>query len=378
MPNMNLRSPPGAEAPADVVLTHHWLVRHRGGEKVLEALRELCPEAPIYTLLHDPIGTDGRWSGVRASWIDRLPGARRHYPRLLALLALAASRTQLPPARVVLCSDASVAKAMRPAPGSKLICYCHSPMRYVWDERLRAEYVRSIPALLRPAFHASAAIARHVDAAGARRVDVFVANSNFIAERIRRCYGRESRVVYPPVELPTAPSARPRGDFYLFVGHNAPYKRLDLARAACSALGRRLVVIGDGFRPADASDRAEYLGYQRDAAVSEYYERARGLLFPGVEDFGLVPVEAMARGCPVIALGEGGACETVLDGQTGVLFGQASTECLVRAIRTAETMQFCPRTMWSAMQRFGKARFLAEMTRIIEEARSGMGAPTPD
>jgi glycosyltransferase involved in cell wall biosynthesis len=355
------------------VLTHHWLVRVRGGEKVLQALCELGPGAPIYTLIHDAREIGSGWPPVRASLLNRLPGARRHYPKLLALLALAARSIRLPDVDLVLCSDAAVAKAMRPHARSKVVCYCHSPMRYAWDEALRGDYCRTLPLTHITPFMISTAVARRIDAAGARRVNQFVANSRHVAARIRRDYGRDSVVVYPPVDLPAEPALGPREDFYLCVGHHVPYKRLDLAVEACARLGRRLVVIGDGpevkrlrgqARPRAAGE-VSWLGWQQPEAITDCYRRARGLLFPGEEDFGIVPVEAMAHGCPVIAYGVGGATETVVDGQTGVLFEQQDKESLVDAMRRAEATAYDPQRMHDQMQRFSRPRFLAEMGALL-------------
>ncbi|MEP0846151.1 MAG: glycosyltransferase [Phycisphaerae bacterium] len=366
-------SPGETERRCTAILTHHWLVRHRGGEKVLAALRELLPTSPIHTLVYDRRGTGGRWTNVHASWLRFVPGAPAHYPKLLALLAWTAERTRLPPADLVLCSDAAMVKAMRPHGQSKVICYCHSPMRYVWDDELRAVYERTLSPPARALFRWSADVARRVDARGAARVDQFIANSRFVADRIRRWYGREAAVVHPPVDLPPAPHAGPREDYYLFVGHNAPYKRLDLAIEACRRLGRRLVVIGEQTELRSGDHGTKFLGYQPDDVLHEHYRRARGLLFPGVEDFGLIPVEAMANGCPVIALGAGGAVETVSDGTTGVLFQDQTVEGLKAGIERAEAMRFDAPRMHVEMQRFGRQRFLTEMrawiARVLNQRR---------
>ena len=360
------------------VLTHHWLVRLRGGEKVLQALCELLPGAPIYTLIHDPQEICQGWPPVRASILNRLPGVRRYYPKLLALLALAARSMRLPEVDLVVCSDAAVAKAMRPHPRSKVVCYCHSPMRYAWDEQLRRQYCRTLPLTQVVPFLLSTALARRIDAAGARRVDQFVANSRHVAARIRRDYGRDSVVVYPPVDLPAEPSREAREDFYLCVGHHVPYKRLDLAVEACTRLGRRLVVIGEGpevkrlrgqSRPRGQGD-ITWLGWQTPEVIADCYRRTRGLLFPGEEDFGIVPVEAMAHGCPVVAYGVGGATETVSDGVTGVLFGEQHADALIEAMRRVESTAFDPVAMHAAMQRFSRRRFLEEMRGLLRRVRS--------
>jgi glycosyltransferase involved in cell wall biosynthesis len=354
------------------VLTHHWLVRVRGGEKVLQALCELLPGSPIYTLVHDPEGAGLGWPEVHTSFLQRVPGARRHYAKLLPLLVLAAQRMRLPPVDLVVCSDAAMAKAMRPHPRSRVVCYCHSPMRYAWEKPILREYCATLPRLLRVPFRICAGLARRADRRGAGRVDQFVANSQHVAERILRHYGRAAVVVHPPVDLPAAPATGPRENFYLCVGYHAPYKRLDLAIEACRQLGRRLVVIGDGpdvarLRP-HAGPHVEWLGWQGPAAINDHYCRAAGLLFPGEEDFGIVPVEAMAHGCPVVAYGVGGATETVIDGQTGVLFERPAADELVGAIRRRESTAFDPQLMHAHAQRFSKPRFLREMRAVLASA----------
>ncbi len=370
-------------AACSAVLTHHWLVKRRGGERVLEALRELLPRAPIYTLIYDPAGFEPappqapawqRWQPgaveVHTSPLQRLPLARRHYPKLLPLLPAAARAVKLPEVDLVVCSDAAIAKAMTPARGSVVVCYCHSPMRYVWD--LADTYAATLPAALRPLWPALVRSLRRADRRAADRVDCFVANSRHVADRIARHYQRQAEVVHPPVELPPAPATGPREDYYLCVGQHVPYKRLDLAVAACRRLGRRLVVVGEGpdvqrLRP-QADQRLRFVGWLDEARLAEHYRRARALLFPGEEDFGIVPVEAMAHGCPVIAYGVGGATETVVDGRTGLLFEQQTVECLCAALRRFEQMTFDPLVMHAEMQRFGRRRFLSAMRAVLQRA----------
>ena len=354
------------------VLTHHWLVRVRGGEKVLQALGELLPNSPIYTLVHDSVGVGPEWMDIKTSFLQHLPGARRHYPKLLPLLPLAARSMRLPPVDLVVCSDAAIAKAMRPDPGSKVVCYCHSPMRYAWEPTISHEYRETLPRPLRPFWGSMMAYLRRVDYRAARRVDLFVANSNHVAERIRRHYDREAVIIHPPVDLPAEPASRPRDSFYLCIGHHVPYKRLDLAIEACHQMGRQLVVIGDGpdiirFR-SQTNSHVKWLGWQPVEVIEEHYNKATALLFPGEEDFGIVPVEAMAHGCPVIAFGVGGATETVIDGQTGVLFAEQTVDALVTAMQRAEGISFDPTAMHIHTQRFSRPRFLLEMQKVLISA----------
>jgi glycosyltransferase involved in cell wall biosynthesis len=371
------------------VITHHWLVRRRGGERVLDALCELLPDAPIYTLVHDAAGFDtdegGRGvtgRGVRASLLNWLPGASRHYPKLAVLMPLAAALVRLPPCDLVLCSDAALAKAMRPHSRSRVVCYCYSPMRYVWEPEIARTYSQALPWAVRPLWSGARWWLRWADRRAARRVDAFLADSRCVAERIRRCYGRDSVVVYPPVDVPEAadlPGRESRDDYFLCVGHHTPYKRLDLALEACRRRGERLVIIGDGpelerlagvVRSWKDASRAliTFLGFQPDAVVRAHYCRARALLFPGEEDFGIVPVEAMGHGCPVIAYGAGGACETVIDGVTGVLFRPQTAEGVVAGMERAAALRFDAQTLHEQARQFNRRRFLVEMRDALRKA----------
>jgi glycosyltransferase involved in cell wall biosynthesis len=255
-----------------------------------------------------------------------------------------------------------------------VVCYCHSPMRYIWD--LSDTYRASLPAFLRPLWRPLVSRIREADRGAAQRVDQFIANSRHVADRIRRHYNRESIVIHPPVDLPPQPAKGPRGGFYLCVGQHVPYKRLDLAVEACRKLGRKLVVIGEGpdtKRYERLNDpNIELLGWQPSTVISDHYRRARALLFPGEEDFGIVPVEAMAHGCPVIAYGVGGATESVVDGKTGVLFADQTVDCLSVAIERAETMSFDAGAMHKHAQRFGRARFLREMREALTAVLRGV------
>lgn len=364
---------PPPQLAGRVVLTHHWLVRRRGGERVLEALAQLAPGAPIYTLVHDAaLEWEGRSHPVHASCLQRLPGALRHYPRYLPLMPWAARRVRLPAADLVVCSDACLAKAMRPAARSRVICYCHSPMRYVWEPQVSRQYAATLPPGLRAAWPMLCAWLRRVDTAAAARVDLFVANSQHVAGRIRRAYGRDATVIYPPVDVPPVPPAPlPREDFYLCAGHHVAYKRLDLAVDACVALGRRLVVIGDGPEAERLARAAPpgvtWLGHQPVEVLHDAYGRAAGLLFPGEEDFGIVPVEALAHGCPVIAYGVGGAAESVTHGVSGVLFNEQTVEALRAAILLREQLRFDPAALHAQALRFRRAHFQEQMAALMLE-----------
>jgi glycosyltransferase involved in cell wall biosynthesis len=245
---------------------------------------------------------------------------------------------------LVICSDASVVKGAKIPSGAKIVCYCHSPPRYLWD--LQEEYARqasTIGLLGRMVFKASVPYVREFDRRSAQRVDHFIANSRFVQQRIQKCYGRESTVINPPVDLEAfAPSGRAPEDFYLVVSQLVPYKRIDIAVDAFNALGKRLVVIGRGSELEALKRRAgrtiEFLGSQPKEVLQDHYRRCRALIFPGIEDFGITPLEAMASGRPVLAYAAGGVLETVVDGETGFFFHDQTADALANAVRDFEAL----------------------------------------
>src|SRR5690606_21256241 len=280
-----------------VALVHDWLTGMRGGERVLEALIRLWPDAEIFTLLHlrgsvSPLIEE---RPIHTSFIDRLPGASKRYRNLLPLFPAAIERFDLRGFDLVVSSSHCVAKGVRPA-GAPHLCYCHTPMRYVWD--LYDDYFgRGRAALpVRMAMPPIAAWLRRWDRRTASRVDTFVAHSAFIRERIRRCYGRDAVLVHPPVAAERLRHARPRQHFYLIVSALVPYKRIELAIAAFNRLGRPLVIAGSGPELERlrrmARPNVRFTGWLPDDEIADLYERCRAFIFPGVEDFGITAVEA--------------------------------------------------------------------------------------
>jgi glycosyltransferase involved in cell wall biosynthesis len=366
-----------------VVLVHDWLTGMRGGEKCLERLCHRWPEAPLYTLLHaqGSVSATIERRDIHTSFLQRLPQSARYYRYLLPLLPLAA-RWPLPPCDLVVSLSHCVAKAAAPPPGVPHVCYCFTPMRYAWH--MRDAYFGRSPLGRLPARAVGLLLAllRSWDLATAARVTHFVAISRTIRERIAECYGRASTVIYPPVDTDFyTPAPVPRDDYYLVVSAFAPYKRIDLAVAACRQLRRRLVVIGagqDGRRlRALAGPDVSFLGWQPDEVIRDHFRRCRALLFPGEEDFGIVPVEAQACGAPVIAFGRGGAAETIIPPgaaaePTGFLFGEQSAECLAEAITWFENhaADFSPVAARRQAQRFHARRFDDEFTRFLASLRA--------
>lgn len=337
----------------NVALLHYWLTNVRGGEKVLAALAGMYPDADVFTHAYVPEMMNGLLAGhrVHESFISRLPLGRRHPQAYLPLMPAASRSLKLDGYDLIVSSESGPIKGVRKPPSARHVCYCHTPMRYLWD--MYDEYYRSAGLAGKLSMKAFTGYLRREDLRSAESVDAFVANSAFVAERIKRIYGRDSTVVHPPVDVEFFSSAEPRekGDYYLFAGAPVKYKRMDLAEAACRRMGRRLVVAGGGN--------------VTDDELRETYAGARALLFPGVEDFGIVPVEAQAAGTPVIAFGCGGALETVLDGKTGLFFKEQTVESLCNAIEVFESRTWDAAECRANAARFSKARFVEGMQKAI-------------
>jgi glycosyltransferase involved in cell wall biosynthesis len=364
-----------------VAVVHDWLTIPGGSEQVVMELLEMFPAAELFTSVYDPAPWPARITErpVHSSPLGRIPGASRHYPKLLPLMSAAFRAFDLSGFDLVLSSSHACAKNVRTPPHVLHVCYCHTPMRYAWDAGFMDG--EQLPRALRLALPPLLAWLRRQDLAGAAGPDAFVANSAHVAARIRRHYGREAEVVNPPVDVERflALERAPR-DYYLVFGRVVPYKRADLAVAACASLGRRLKVAGDGraleaVRAQAPPASIELLGAVSGELRDELLSGARGLLFPGEEDFGIVPVEAQAAGLPVIAYGVGGACETVLDGRTGVLFAEQSAASLSAAIERFEGLTLQEADVRANARRFGRARFHEEMAAAIERAALRTHAP---
>ena len=369
-----------------VALVHDWLTGMRGGERCLEVFCELFPSADLYTLLHVPGSVSPVIERRRlvTSFLQRLPQVERRYRHYLPLFPAAVRTFDLAGYDLVLSSSHAVAKSVRVPAGSLHVCYCFTPMRYVWD--LYDDYFGPrAGAAARLVMPPVAAWLRRWDRATASGVHHFVAISRFIADRIRRAYGRDSDVIYPPVDVSRFRIEDSPGELYLVVSALTPYKRVDLAVEACNRLGRRLAVVGTG--PEEARLRAlagptvELLGSRDDAAVADLYARCRALLFPPLEDFGITPLEAMAPGRPVIAFSQGGAWETVVppgagEAPTGLFFERQTVESLVEAIRRLESgaVAFDAKALRRRAEAFDRPLF---KERMLAYLRGRIEAPVP-
>ena len=361
-------------------LVHDWLTIPGGSEKVVLELLRLLPGADVYTSVYDPSVWGERLAGhtVHASFLDRVPKATTQYPKLLPLMNAAFESFDLGGYDLVVSSSHSCAKNVLTEPDTLHVCYCHTPMRHAWEPRfLQGE---DLGRVARTAAKALIPGLRRSDLAGASRPDVFVANSTHVANRIRKYYRRDAKVIAPPIEV-DAHLARPRreDDYYLVLGRVVPYKRVDLALAACAQLGRKVKVVGAGrgldAARAHAGPDAEFLGFVPDEELGAVISGARALLFAGEEDFGIVPVEAQAAGVPVIAYGSGGIRDSVVDGETGVLFAQQTSACLADAILAFEALALDERAIRDNARRFGPERFLAQFAELVRSLRPPIGAP---
>ena len=353
-----------------VALVQDWLTGMRGGEKILEVLCELFPDATVFALLHN----EGAMSPtieqmeIKTSFNQHLPMKATKYRKYLPLMPLAIDSIDFSGYDLIISTSAAVAKGAIPKDGAKHICYCNSPMRYVWDQyeeyfgKERAGFVtRSLMALVTPYI-------RRWDVRSCSRVNYFIANSHNVAERISRIYHRTSDVIYPPVSTDQFTVSEIDDGYYLIVSALVPYKRVDLAIEAFNKYGEKLLVVGSGPEREKlekiSNKNIEFLGWQSGESLAKLYTGCRALIFPGVEDFGIVPLEAMASGKPVVAFGEGGALETVVaDGvsPTGIFFYESTVEALNTAIKSLLKMKFDPYAIRRHAEKFDRTIFKQQM-----------------
>jgi glycosyltransferase involved in cell wall biosynthesis len=359
-------------------IVHYWLVNMRGGEKVLEALLEMFPQADIYTHVYNPKAVSPLINRHRifTSRINRLPFARKLYQIYMPLMPNALMDFNLQGYDLVISSEAGPAKGVVPNPNAYHLCYCHSPMRYLWD--MYHEYFRGVNPFVRFFMKRLIPHLRLWDAVSANMADCFIANSGYVAKRIMRYYNRQPAVIYPPVNIEKyLPVERGPKDFYLFFGQLTGYKRADIAIEACVKSGRKLVVAGDGARKKDIKKNEKsalirYIGRVTEEEAAVLFSQAKALLFPGIEDFGIIPVEAQAAGCPVIAFREGGALDTVKENATGIFFDEQTPESLIAAMEHFERNEvtFSRRKVFNDhVHQFSKTAFIARMRKVLEERK---------
>jgi len=361
-----------------VAIVHYWLVNMRGGEKMLEALLEMFPDADIYTHVYNPKAVSALINSHRVvtSRINRLPFANKLYQLYMPLMPNALMDFNLQQYDLVISSEAGPAKGVVPNPNAYHLCYCHSPMRYLWD--MYHEYFRGTNPLVRFFMKRLIPRLRLWDITSANLVDRFVTNSHYVAKRIRRVYNREAEVVYGPaaIEKYLAVKRNP-GGYYLFFGQVTGYKRADIAIKACVKSGKKLIIAGAGVKKKDKNKNIKtglitFKGRVSDDDAAALFAGARALLYPGIEDLGLIPIEAQAAGCPVIAFKEGGALDTVIDGVTGVFFDEQTPESLIAAMERFERdeVTFSSREVFTShVQQFSKTAFSKRMFKVLEERK---------
>ena len=369
-----------AQRPAlRTAVIHEWLTIPGGSEKVVEAILEMLPNAELFTSIVDPercppLLAERR---IHTTFLNRIPGAQQRYTYLMPLMDTAFRSFDLSAFDLVVSSNHASAKNVRVAPGTPHVCYCHTPMRYAWDASFLDN--EPMPSFARHVLPPVTAWLRWVDRRRSAGPDVYAANSTYVAERIARVYGRSSEVIHPPVDVaPLLGVARDPTDAYLIFGRVVPYKRVDLAVEACRRLGRRVIVAGSG-RDLDrvralAGSEAEFTGHVSDAEARELLASSRALLFPGLEDFGMIPVEAQAAGLPVIAYGQGGVRDSVTDGVTGVLYPEPTVESLMAAIERFETMTLDEAALRDNARRFAPERFRARFAALLNGLTESVGA----
>ena len=366
-----------------VAIVHHWFVTRGGGERVAECVASLFPGAEIFTLLAGPAGIPEGLRGrtIHTSFLQRIPGAASHHRHMMPFYPAAAESLDLRGFELVISSDSGPAKGVRVDEGAVHICYCHSPMRYLYDgyEAYRAQ----MGGVVRAVFSATAGRVRRWDERAARSVTCFVANSRYVAERIRRVYGREAEVIYPPIDLELARRVETPGEHYLCAGRLVGYKRTELLVEACARLGRRLRIAGTGPEESRlrrmAGDGVTFLGQLSDDALWQQYAECRALLFAADEDFGMVPLEAQACGRPVICYGAGGSLETVRGngpGATGVYFEEQTVESVMEGIGRLEEREreFRPEVTEAWAAEFATPVFLERMREFVLERVPGAAA----
>ncbi len=356
-----------------VAYVHDWLVTYRGGEKVLEALLELYPDAPIYTLFYSPSEMP---ESIRKrvvyvpKFLNKLKALRK---ALLPWLPAAIEALPLEDYDLIISTSSCVAKGAMVGPYAKHLCYIHSPMRYIWDQR---QYYLSGKRSFSPKeflIHLLSQRLRIWDVCSNSRVDSFLANSSFVAKRVARYYGRSAKVVHPPVELDRfirSNQSIAKGDYFLAAGAFVSYKRFDLAIQACEKLGKRLIIAGSG--PEERALRSlagrhtEIIIQPKAEEWVKLFQEAKAFIFPGVEDFGITAIEALAAGTPLIALKAGGALDFVVEDQTGIFFEEMSVDSLCGALRRFETQGFDARTLEDYARRFSKQNFLDQIRQELK------------
>lgn len=360
------------KSPYRVAIVHDYLNQMGGAERVVEVLHRMFPEAPIYTTIVDRerLWPELREADIRTTWMQRIPGILKRSKHFFWLYPLAVRSWDLRDYDLVISSSSAYAKGARAPQGSVHICYCHTPMRFAWDFSTYME-ANDAPALLKKIAEWTMGPLRRWDRSNSAKVNLLVANSSVVQQRIRDCYGRPSRIVYPPVNLGRFQvSGEENGDELLVVSRLVSYKRIDLAVEACARTGRKLAVIGDGpdrkRLESLAGPSVRFLGRLPDEEVVRHMRSCKALLFPGIEDFGITPLEANACGRPVVAFRGGGALDTVKPSVNGVYFERQTAESLIAGLEELDRHRWNPSVIRKHAEQFGEETFMREIRLLIE------------
>jgi len=354
-----------------IAIVHDYLNQYGGAERVLEVIHLLFPSAPVYTLLHDPRQLPQRFAewNVIPSFLNSIPGHRRHYQKMLSLFPQAIESFDLREYQIVISSSNAWAKGVITSPETLHVCYVHTPMRFAWDwfHQIPMEHSQLTNLFLVPLLNRI----RLWDVSSSLRPDHYLANSIEVQHRVEKYYRRQSTLLYPPVDTDyfRPDEGKSAGDYFLIVSRLKPYKRLDIAVEAFNKLGHKLVVVGEGSEYGRlkrcAGPNIEFTGRLADDQLRKYYRNCKALVFPGLEDFGIAPVEAQACGRPVIAFGKGGCRETVLNNQTGILFHRQTADSLMEAVNAFDLSQFDRNSIRKHAQSFDRKIFEEKFIELL-------------
>lgn len=358
-----------------IALVHDYFIQMGGAEKVAEELQTLFPNAPMFSTVDQRINLSPSLKRciAKTSWMQNLPINKNNHRNYFLLFPFAVESLDLSDYDLILSSTSGYAKGVRKKKGAIHVCYCHTPMRWVWRYKAYAEREEFgglkrmiLPILLKGL--------KHWDLRAAKQPDYYIANSKVVADRIENCYGRKAEIIPPPIDVERFSYDEPDEDYYLILSRLAPYKRLDLAIKACKKLDRPLIVIGDGVArkklESIAGEKTLFLGRQPDEVVNKYASRCRALIFPGEEDFGMTPLEINASGRPVIAFRGGGATETVIENETGVFFDEQNTESVIEAIENFESQTWNRQVLRNHAEKYNRQVFNTRIIKYLNKVAS--------